>query len=109
MDGAKPRPTPTSIQPLVPTAGSPFEDVTLYRSTVGALQYLTLTRPNVAFEVNKVCQFMHSSTTDHWAAVKRILRYLKEIIGLGIQIQPSTTLKLVGFSDADWAGSPHDH
>jgi hypothetical protein len=38
------------------------EDSTGYMSIVGALQYLTLTRPNIAFSVNKVCQFLHAST-----------------------------------------------
>jgi hypothetical protein len=48
-------------------------DSTKYHSIVGGLQYLTLTRLDLAFSVNKVCQFLHSSTTIHWSAVKRIL------------------------------------
>jgi histone deacetylase 1/2 len=52
------------------------EDATRYRSIVRALQYLTLTRPNISFVVNKVCQFLHAPTTTHWSAVKRILRYV---------------------------------
>jgi hypothetical protein len=52
------------------------QDVTKYRSVVGALQYLTLTRPDLLFPVNKVCQFLYQPTTIHWTAVKRILRYL---------------------------------
>lgn len=39
--------------------GDLMDDVTMYRSVVGALQYATLTRPNIAFSVNKACQFMH--------------------------------------------------
>ncbi|PKI70550.1 hypothetical protein CRG98_009055 [Punica granatum] len=50
------------------------------RSTVGSLQYLSLTRPDIAYAVNRVCQFMHCPTTVHWMAVKRILRYLKDPI-----------------------------
>jgi histone deacetylase 1/2 len=65
------------------------QDSTRYRSIVGALQYLTLTRPDISFAVNKVCQFLHSPTTVHWAAVKRILRYLKGSLGLGLWIKRS--------------------
>jgi hypothetical protein len=48
-------------------------DATNYRSIVGGLQYLTLTRPDIAFSVNKVCQYLHSPTTAHLTTVKRIL------------------------------------
>jgi len=53
------------------------EDSKKYRSIVGALQYLTLTRPDLAYSVNKVCQFLHSPSKTHWAVVKRILRYVR--------------------------------
>ncbi|GJZ73000.1 putative RNA-directed DNA polymerase [Tanacetum coccineum] len=43
---------------------------------VGSLQYVTLSRPDIVFAVNKVCQFMHAPTENHWSAVKRILHYL---------------------------------
>jgi len=54
-----------------------FLDPTLYRSVVGALQYITLTRPKIAFAVNKVYQFMASPLDSHWVVVKHTLRYLK--------------------------------
>jgi hypothetical protein len=63
------------------------DDATNYRSVVGALQYLTLTQPDISFSVNKVCQFLHAPTTAHWSAVKRILRYLHGTCGLGILIR----------------------
>lgn len=62
--------------------GAPLSDATEYRSIVGALQYLTLTRSDICYAVNQVCQFMHALTTVHLQAVKRILRYLKGFLGL---------------------------
>jgi hypothetical protein len=45
-------------------------DATNYRSIVGGLQYLTLTRPDISFSVNKICQFLHAPTTVHLTAAK---------------------------------------
>jgi histone deacetylase 1/2 len=45
--------------------GDPMKEVTQYRSIVGALQYLTITRPDIAFVVNKACQFMQQPTIAH--------------------------------------------
>jgi hypothetical protein len=63
------------------------DDATNYHSVVGALQYLTLTRPDVSFSVNKVCQFLHAPTMAHWSAVKHILSYLHGTCGLGMLIR----------------------
>jgi histone deacetylase 1/2 len=84
------------------------KDATNCRSIVGALQYLTLTRPDISFAVNKVCQFLHAPTTTHWAAVKRILRYLKQSTRVGLKISKSHSLLVSAFSDADWAGCLDD-
>ncbi|XP_059070464.1 uncharacterized mitochondrial protein AtMg00810-like [Cryptomeria japonica] len=109
MDGAKPVRTPIcSQEKLSKFTGSAFSDPTLYRSVVGALQYLTLTRPDITFAVNKVCQFMQQPTDDHWNAVKRILQYLKETLSYGLQLSKSSPLTLNAFSDSDWAGCPDD-
>ncbi|GKF54803.1 N-terminal kinase-like protein [Tanacetum coccineum] len=53
-----------------------FSNPVKYRQVVGSLQYVTLSRPDIAFAVNKVCQYMHAPTENHWSAVKWILRYL---------------------------------
>ena len=74
----------------------------------GALQYLTLTRPDISFAVNKVCQFLHAPTTVHWEAVKRILRYIKLCTGLGLKIHRSASTLVSAYSDADWAGCVDD-
>jgi histone deacetylase 1/2 len=84
------------------------EDSTNYRSVVGALQYLTLTRPDLSFVVNKVCQFLHSPTTAHWSAVKRILRYVKGTLAMSLKLRKSSSTLVSAFSDADWAGCVDD-
>jgi histone deacetylase 1/2 len=84
------------------------EDATTYRSIVGGLQYLTLTRPDLSFAINRVCQFLHSPTEEHWAAVKRILRYINGTLDHGLLLRPSVSSSLSVFSDADWAGDVGD-
>jgi histone deacetylase 1/2 len=83
-------------------------DALRYRSIVGALQYLTLTRPDISFSVNKVCQFLHAPTETHWAVVKRILRYLRQDTNIGLKIRKCNSMLISAFLDADWAGSVDD-
>lgn len=111
MKHCTPCPTPLSCsEKLSLLDGTPLgtEDSTHYRSIVGGLQYLTLTRPDLSFSVNKICQFLHAPTTSHWTAVKRILRYVKGTINVGLTLQKSPSTLLSGFSDADWAGCLDD-
>lgn len=54
-----------------------------YRTRVSALQYATITRPGIAFSVNKVCQFMQRPLEEHWKVVKCILRYLVGALSFG--------------------------
>lgn len=80
LQGCKPSPTPiSSSDKLSLLEGDPLnsDDGTKYRSLVGGLQYLTLTRTDISFAVNKVCQFLHAPTTVHLTAAKRILRHVK--------------------------------
>jgi len=111
MNRAKAVDTPLSVsEKLSLTDGTKLgdEDATRYRSLVGALQYLTLTRPDISFSVNKVCQYLHSPTTIHWSAVKRILRYVCGTLNYGLKIKRSKSMMISAFSDADWAGCPDD-
>uniref|UniRef100_A0A2N9GH75 Reverse transcriptase Ty1/copia-type domain-containing protein n=1 Tax=Fagus sylvatica TaxID=28930 RepID=A0A2N9GH75_FAGSY len=109
MIDAKPVSSPmASTTSLTAHEGESFSDVTLFRSTVGALQYLSLTRPDIAFPVNKLSQFMHKPTVIHWQSAKRLLRYLKQTLHFGLQIYRSSCNTLQAFSDADWAGSRDD-
>jgi histone deacetylase 1/2 len=77
---------------------------TLYRSVVKTLQYVTLTRPDIAFSVNKVCRFMARPLETHWKVVKRIFRYLNGTLHYGLHISPSIAeppFSLRAYSDAD--------
>jgi hypothetical protein len=73
MVDAKPISTPFVVGQHLIAEGTLYTDPTLFRSLAGALQYLTITRPNLSFSVNSICQFMHSPTEDHFRALKRIL------------------------------------
>jgi hypothetical protein len=85
-----------------------FQNFKLYRSIVGGLQYATLTRPDIAFAVNKVSQFMHHPTEAHWNAVKRILRYVAGTLRYGLHFYKNSPLHIHSYSDADWAGNIDD-
>ena len=109
MSDCKPCPTPmTSGLKLSNQGIDEFEDPGLYRSVVGALQYVTITRPEITFCVNKVCQFMHRPLLTHWKAVKRILRYLQGSISFGLHLRSSPCLRLFAFCDSDWGSDPDD-
>jgi hypothetical protein len=73
----------------VPSDGVPLSDPTLYRTLVGSLVYLTITRPDIAHAVHVVSQFVVSPTTVHWAVVLRILRFLR---GTQFQIKPFVSI-----------------
>jgi hypothetical protein len=67
-----------------------------------------LTRPDILFAVNKVCQYLHSPTTIHWTAIKRILHFLKHTGNFGLHIRRSSSILVSTFSDVDWAGCSDD-
>ncbi|XP_021995840.1 uncharacterized mitochondrial protein AtMg00810-like [Helianthus annuus] len=100
---AKPVPTPLSTSDTFVSDGVPFDDPTLYRSLVGALQYLTITRPDLAYAVNQACQHLHALTEKHFQLVKRIVRYVKGTISHGLVFTRPTSSTILGYSDADWA------
>ncbi|XP_019425034.1 PREDICTED: uncharacterized protein LOC109333905 [Lupinus angustifolius] len=112
MDTTKSMPLPMARNRKLSQEGNDiFEDTTFYRSIVGALQYATITRPDIAFSVNKVCQFLGKPLQSHWTAVKRILKYLQGTISFGLTIRKAhnhTPLALSTFCDADWASDIDD-
>lgn len=83
-------------------------DSSLFRSILGSLHYLSITRPDVEFPVNKLAQHMQSPTSTHMQALKRILRYLKSTISHGLHLTKSSNQTLTAFCDADWGGDTQD-
>ncbi|XP_059449589.1 uncharacterized mitochondrial protein AtMg00810-like [Corylus avellana] len=108
MEGAKPASIPcASGGKLSRFDGDPLADPTDYRHMVGALQYCTHTRPDIAYSVNQLCQFLHAPTTLHLTAAKPVLRYLKGTTTYGLHYTKGS-LQLNGYCDSDWIGSPDD-
>ncbi|CAL2280003.1 unnamed protein product [Prunus armeniaca] len=105
MESCRPCPTPSKPHTQVlPTDGEPLKEPSVYRSIVGALQYLTFTRPDLAYSVNTVCQFMNNPTEVHFQLVKRILRYIQGPLHYGLTYSSSVPVSVSAYSDADWAG-----
>jgi hypothetical protein len=69
---------------------------------------LTITRPDMSYVVNRVCQYLHAPRDTHWSAVKRILRYIRLTVSYGLHIWPNPFGVLSAYSDADWTGSSDD-
>ena len=88
--------------------GSPFEYPSRYCSMVGSLQYVTITRLELAYCVNGVCKFMQAPLDTHWKVVKRILRYLSGTSSFGFYLIKSSTLLLTGYSDSNQGSNPND-
>ncbi|PKU72791.1 putative mitochondrial protein [Dendrobium catenatum] len=80
-------------------------DELAYRRIIGSLQYLTLTRPDIAYAVNALSQHMHKPASIHSAMLKKLLRYIQGSTDFGLPISRSD-LTLRTYSDADWASDP---
>jgi hypothetical protein len=106
MTSCKPVATPVDAKGKLPADGPPVEDAHSYRSLAGALQYLTMTRPDIAFAVQQVCLHMHDPRTPHLALLKRILRYIRGTTSHGLHLRASSDFSVIAYSDADWGGCP---
>ncbi|XP_071739048.1 uncharacterized mitochondrial protein AtMg00810-like [Rutidosis leptorrhynchoides] len=100
---SKPAATPLATAESFTLHGTLLKNSTFYHSLVGALQYLTITRPDISYAVNQVSQFLHAPTTDHFQAVKRIIRYVKGTLVYGLSFHHASKPLLLGYSDADCA------
>jgi hypothetical protein len=102
MFDCKPCSTPVDTQAkLSEDDEPPVADATSYRSLTSALQYLTFSRPDIAYAVQQVCLHMHTPQEPHLTALKRTLCYLHDSIDYDLLLRPSPPSELVVYTDAD--------
>jgi len=106
MTSCKPVATPIDAKGKLATDGPVVDDAHSYRSLAGALQYLTMTKPDIAFAVQQVCLHMHDPRMPHLALLKRILRYIRGTTSHGLLLRASSDFSITAYFDADWGGCP---
>ncbi|XP_057520729.1 uncharacterized mitochondrial protein AtMg00810-like [Amaranthus tricolor] len=84
-----------------------YHDPTYHRTMVGKMNFLTHTRPDLAFTVQHLSQFLQEPREPHVAALHHALRYIAATVGQGILLNSSGQLILQAFSDSDWAACPN--
>jgi hypothetical protein len=107
MKGCNPTDTPMEQRvKLVSGLKGTEMNVTMYRSIIGRLRYLVNTRPDIAYAVGLASRFMEAPTSEHWAAVKRIVRYISGTLDYGCKYVSGKNagLKLLGYTDSDHGG-----
>nr|GEV71580.1 retrotransposon protein, putative, unclassified [Tanacetum cinerariifolium] len=81
-----------------------LDDPTRYRGIFGSLMYLTASRPDLVFVVSMGARYQENPTEKHLTAIKRVFRYLKGTINMGLWYPKDTGFNLTSFADADHAG-----
>jgi len=107
MTGCNPVDTPMEQRVKLTKAKTGTEkNVTRYRSIIGMLRYLVNTRPDLSFAVGIVSRFMEAPDNEHWAAVKRIIRYVSGTLNYGCKFirGENSEMLLLGYTDSDQAG-----
>ena len=89
--------------------GSKEVNDTMYRQMVGILNYLTTTRPDIAYYFSVLSHFMAIPLEIYWNVVKGVLRYLKGTTDYGIKYTDSFNVQLTCYSDLDCAENSNDH
>lgn len=84
-------------------SGDDIVDPESYRCLIGKLFYLGY-RPDLAYVIHTLSQFMNHPKEDHWQVVLKVVRYLKGTLGKGILLRPSSPLHLIDWCDSDWTG-----
>lgn len=82
--------------------------ILLGQNSFGTLQYLILTSLDISFYVNKLSQFLHEPTQNHWMTCKRIMRCVKGTLTRGLLFSYISDFRVEGFVDADYAANLDD-
>nr|GEY27458.1 uncharacterized mitochondrial protein AtMg00810-like [Tanacetum cinerariifolium] len=104
--------TKPSTIPLDPTVKltmdgrEPISDPSTYRTLVGKLLYLTITRPDLAFPAQALIQFLQEPTTLHLKTLLKVLRYVKLTLSQCLFFPSNNNLHLTAYCDSDWASCP---
>ncbi|XP_019259726.1 PREDICTED: uncharacterized protein LOC109237802 [Nicotiana attenuata] len=88
------------------TGESILEDRSLFQRLIGKLLYLTITRPDIAYAVQSLSQFMHAPKKSHYEAALHVVKYIKDQPGLGLLMSSNSTERVQGFCDSDWGACP---
>ena len=105
MTGCKPAKTPMEQQLKLSKGDEELlKDASQFRSSIGKLMYLTLSRPNITYAVHRFSQFLAQPRVPHMRAATRILQYIKGTPGQGVFFLVESDLQLKTFCDADWVG-----
>ena len=109
MESCKPMdtPLPRNWRKEDATSGE-VVDATVYKQLVGSLMYLVNTRPDIFYVVNQLSQAMVKPTKLFWKATKYVLRYPRGTSEYGLWYRWTKGVKLQGFMDANWVGSPSE-
>jgi hypothetical protein len=90
-------------------SGPPVADPTHFRSLIGALQYLTFTRPDITYAVQQICLHMYGPREPHLTAMKHTMCYLRGTLNYGLLLRRSASSELTVYTDVDWAGCSDTH
>ena len=85
-------------------SGDLLPDPSMYRHLLGRLMYLTISRPDITFVVNKLSQYIQHPRTPHLDVVHHLLQYIKGTPGQGLHFPASNSFNLSAYADADWGG-----
>ncbi|XP_066337244.1 uncharacterized mitochondrial protein AtMg00810-like [Miscanthus floridulus] len=94
MTNCWPVPTPVDLKGKLSSDGAEIDNAKAYRSLAGALQYLTITRPDLAFAVQQAYLHMHHPRAAHMMMLKRILHYVRGMMSLSLHLCASSELTI---------------